>query len=122
MELLGFACIYDLDKTKSEAENVVKALLSSEMLAGTQDLFDLSTVKVLTELFLPIAEAEEGDGGTTRFVSQGKSKVLWDMLVRENFEDNQLQGLSVEDINSNSMLPMLIKTFIERCALVVPKK
>lgn len=94
------------------------------MLAGTQDLFDMSTVKELTELFLPIAKAEEGEGEkkTTHFVTQGKSSVLWDMLVREGFEDNQLQGLSVEDINNNPMLPMLIKTFIERCALENPKK
>lgn len=122
IKLLGFACIYDLDDTKAEAELVVEALLSNKMLAGTQDLFDLSTVNELTELFLPLAEAEEGDGETTRFVSQGKSKVFWDMLVRENFEDNQLQGLSVKDINSNPMLPMFIKTFIERCALVVLSK
>jgi len=124
VELLGFACIYDLERTKREAENIIRGLLSSKMLAGTQDLFDMSTVKELTELFLPIAKAEEGEGEkkTTHFVTQGKSSVLWDMLVREGFEDNQLQGLSVEDINNNPMLPMLIKTFIERCALENPKK
>jgi len=124
VKLLGFACVYDLERTKRETENIIRGLLSSKMLAGTQDLFDMSTVKKLTELFLPIAKAEggEGENKTTHYVSQGQSSVLWDMLVREDFENNQLQGLSVEDINNNSMLPMLIKTFIERCALENPKE
>ena len=93
-------------------------LANSHMLVGTHDLFDLSTVKELTELFLPLAEEEEGEGENKikHFVSRGKSSVLWNIIVNENFDEHQLEGLSLEAINNNPMLPMLIKTFLESIA------
>lgn len=117
MKLLQFSCVYDLNETKRYAERVILKLANSQMLVGTHDLFDLSTVKELTELFLPLAEEEERKGKIKikHFVSRGKSPVLWNIIVKENFDD-QLNGLSLEEINNNPLLPMLIKTFLESTA------
>ena len=114
VELLEFSCIYDLRKTKKYAESVLGKLLESQMFIGTFDLFDISAVKKLTELFLPLVEEEAGEGENKykHFVSHGKSQVLWDTLVDWGFEGCELEGLTVEEINNNPMLPMLIKTFL----------
>ena len=77
-------------------------------------MFDISAVKVLTNLFLPLVQ-EQGDG-YKYFSSQGKSQVLWSWLDDREFEQTQLEGLSLEEVNSNPMLPRLIKTQIDLAA------
>jgi len=129
IKLLEFSCIYDLKKTKKEAENVIMVLLGfnshgvseEDMLRKTYDLFDdLSTVKILTGLFLPLSEKEEKFEDESlnykKFVSNGKSTVLWKMLMDWDFDDD-LESLSLEDINTSSMFPVLVKMFIERCGI-----
>jgi len=128
VKLLEFSCIYDLKKTKIEIMNITRVLLGfnsqyeskEDMLRKTYDLFDeLSTVKILTGLFLPLSEEEgtDKDGDDcTYFVSNGKSNVLWLMLKDWDFDD-ELNGLSLEDINTSSMFPVLVKIFIERCGI-----
>ena len=118
LKLLQFSCIYELKETKKYADRVLGKLLDRDMLIGTFDLFDISVVKELTELFLPLAEEEEGEreNKCKYFVPHGKSSVLWDMLAEWEFEACQLKGLPLEAINNNPMLPTLIKTFLESIA------
>ena len=116
IQLLEFSCIYDLKKTKDETERSLRALLHYNHLSKTNDSFDISDVKVLTNLFLPLAQEE--DDGYKYFVSEGKSKVLWSWLENVEFEQNQLEGLSLDEINSNPLLPRLIKTQIDLVAEV----
>ena len=111
IHLLEFSCIYDLQKSKDETETSIRALLRYDNLPKTHRLFDIAAVKVLTNLFLPLAQQEED--GYSFFSSVGKSTLLWNWLVDWSFEEVQLEGLSLEDINSNPMLPMFIKTFID---------
>ena len=122
IKLLEFSCIYDLEKTKKEAEGVIRVILDEDMLGETYDLFDdLPTIKILTSLFLPLSEMEEtGEDDTYKyFVSNGKSQVLWESLTEWGmFEDEfeaELKSLSLEDINTSSMFPVLVKTFIVQC-------
>lgn len=114
IKLHEFSCIYDLQKTKDETENIIEAFLDYDGLFHMHHLFDISAVKVLTNLFLPLVQ-EEGDG-YKYFSSKGKSQVLWSWLDDREFEQTQLEGLSLEEVNSNPMLPRLIKTQIDLAA------
>ncbi|KAL7529071.1 hypothetical protein ACHAXR_002780 [Thalassiosira sp. AJA248-18] len=121
IELLQFACVYDLEKTKVEAEYTIKFLLDE--LEETSDLFDRPTTKVLVDLFLPIVEEEdqrtlffdedECEEGLKCLVSRGKSTVLWNYLVCYDFEIDSLGGLSLDAINNSGMLAVLVETTIE---------
>jgi len=108
-----FSCIYDLQKTKDETENIIQTLLNYG-LVKTSHLFDISAVKVLTNLFLPLAQEE--DDGYKYFVSEGKSRALWSWLGNVEFEQTQLEGLSLEEVNSSPLLPRLIKNHIDLLA------
>ena len=83
IELLQFACIYDLPITKIRAESCICFLLH-ELLLETIDLFDLQKVKSLVQLTLPLNEVEIKC--RKQFVSLGKSEILWDFLTEKNFE------------------------------------
>jgi len=130
IKLLEFSCIYDLKKTKKEAEDVISSLLQwwhsmdswgqKNMLSKTCSLFDdLPTIKILTSLFLPLSEEEETDEDDTYkyFVSNGKSQVLWETLEGDWEFGNELKGLSLEDINTSPVIPVLVKTFIGKQGL-----
>jgi len=111
VQLLEFSCIYDLQKTKDETENTIQTFLDWDNLFKTNHLFDIPAVKVLTTLFLPLAQEE--DDGYKYFVSKGKSQVLRNWLDDGEFQQNKLDGLSLEEVNSSPMLPILIKTQID---------
>ena len=110
VHLLEFSCIYDLQKTKDETENIIQTFFD-DGLVKTSHLFDISAVKVLTNLFLPLAQEE--DDGYKYFVSEGKSRALWSWLDNGEFQQYQLDGLSLEEVNSSPLLPRLIKNHID---------
>jgi len=120
IDLLQFACIYDLKETKLEAEKFIEYLLD-EIRAETSDLFDRHAIKVLVDLSLPLVELgdtdSDGEVDHEFLDSEGKSKTLWGFLERHNFGCKCLEGLSLETINNNEMLPSLVETFMQRCAL-----
>lgn len=116
INLLQFACLYDLDKTKKTAECVLDILLY-QMPAETSELFDLSMIKVLVDLFLPIRF--EGKVGSEEqpidLKAEGQSHVLWNVLTKyDRFSIKN--GYSPEVLNNNPLLPMLIQTEIQRYA------
>ena len=111
IQLLEFSCMYDLQKTKDETENIIQTFFNDDDLYKVRHLFDISAVKVLTNLFLPLAQEE--DDGYKYFVSKGKSQVLWNWLDDGEFQQSQLDGLSLEEVNSSPMLPRLVKTQID---------
>jgi len=114
IHLLELSCIYDLQKTKDETERCIEVFLRWDNLLKTSHLFDIPSIKVLTNLFLPLAQEE--NHGYKYFVSEGKSQVLWSWLEDREFEQTQLEGLSLDEINSNPLLPRLIKTHMSLTA------
>mmetsp|Transcript_6012 Transcript_6012/g.13637 ORF Transcript_6012/g.13637 Transcript_6012/m.13637 type:complete len:294 (+) Transcript_6012:113-994(+) len=120
IDALQFACIYDLKKTKVRAEDFIDYLLD-EIRGGSYHMFDRSAIKVLVDLSLPLVELgdtdSDGEVDHEFLDSEGKSKTLWGFLERHNFGCKCLEGLSLETINNNEMLPSLVETFMQRCAL-----
>lgn len=117
IKLLEFSCIYDLKKTKKEAENVIRLMLGEfHRMSKTYDLFDdLPTIKILTSLFLPLSEEEATDdyGYDYKCIkSNGKSTLLWKILEDYWGFDDELKGLSLEDINTSALFPVLVKSFL----------
>ena len=120
IKLLEFSCIYDLRKTKIRTECIIKVLLGfnspqKDMLHKTYDLFDdLPTIKILTSLFLPLSEEEatDDDGYDYKCIkSNGKSTLLWKILEDYWGFDDELKGLSLEDINTSPVFPVFVKSF-----------
>lgn len=106
VELLEFSCLHDLKKAKREAEDFISNLANA-LLFGTYDLFDLSAVTKLTQLFLPL----KFDDGI--LVPQGKSEILW-WALDQNFCQFEIATLSLDTLNNNKMLPLLVKEHIQR--------
>lgn len=117
IQMLQFACMYDLDRTRIEAEDFITHLVYY-WLSETIDLFTLPIVKSLIELSLPFEEVDESEGGDEgggykgtkgkRLVPRGKSKFFWELL-----EDHDIRAyfptgiISLEDINRNTLFPSL---------------
>lgn len=113
LKLLQCACIYDLKATKASAEEVIKVLTPGYLfIRATEDLFDLPSVKILVDLFLPVKTKEEVQGKPL-LEPCGKSTTFWDSLEYLSHWGN-LPTLSAETINSNGeMLALLIHTLVQ---------
>mmetsp|Transcript_15267 Transcript_15267/g.27752 ORF Transcript_15267/g.27752 Transcript_15267/m.27752 type:complete len:352 (-) Transcript_15267:342-1397(-) len=112
IELLQFACVYDLKGTKRETEATIQKFMTWS--SGTVDLFDLASVKTLVDLFLPLEEADSQ--GREHLTPRGRSTCFWETLSHD-FRNVKLSTLSAEAINNNSeMLPLLVYTSIQEVA------
>ncbi|KAL7527964.1 hypothetical protein ACHAWF_002380, partial [Thalassiosira exigua] len=110
IELLQFACQYGLEKTRLEAEEVIK-LFGESLLSGTRDLFTVEVVRALVQLFLPLEES--GDSKSRRLVSRGSSTIYWELLSHRGFEDRCLAGLPHEALCKTEVLTPLAYNFMQ---------
>lgn len=109
IELLQLSCMYGLVRTKEAVEDFI-FVAADALLFQTYDLFDLPAVTALTELFLPLEKEADGI-----IVPKGKSAAFWRALDYD-FCQRQLCTLSIDSINQNEMLPLLLKVQMERAA------
>lgn len=106
VELLEFACVYDLERTKEMAEAIIKGLLGNVFLHN-HELFSMPIIHILVDLFLPLGEHEG------KVISQGKSGVFFASFIQREVE-SALKTLSLDEVNNNPMLPVLISVAKEK--------
>ncbi|KAL7544267.1 hypothetical protein ACHAWF_007654 [Thalassiosira exigua] len=79
IQLLQFACLYDLEQTKHIAELFLVAFVDKDILEETIDLFTAENVEKLVELALPIEVHEVNN--EKKFVARGKATHFWGIFI-----------------------------------------
>ena len=119
IDLLEVSCIYDLKNTKNKAEQFIKYLMeTTNVFKHTHNLFDLPAITSLVRAFLPLLEVsgENVNDERRQYASGGKSDTFY-LALSDEFR-RKLGKISLDAINDNDMLPLLVSYDIEQKYLI----